>query len=325
MKAKTLFRKENKKSRLAKKTVVEWVFCYGFLAYPLILFVVFYVYVNLNSFVMAFQNINLDGSRNFVGFAHFTDFITSVFAESGVIKISFINSLIMYAVGLCISMPLQLLFSYMLFKKCFGHQLIRVLIMMPSIISTFVFCLVFRNFAGASLQSFMQSVGFENFPNLMDDSKYTFGTTLFYSVWVSFSTSLIIYPNAMRSIDPAIYESSQIDGICTLWQELFYIILPLIFPTLSTFLVLGFSAIMSDPGALVAFFMYSAPASAYNMGYYLTVQIFNESNPMNYPGVSAAGMVLTVVIAPLTLLLRHVLDRLDPTGEGKTYGKKVIV
>ena len=313
---------EKKTVRISRKTAKEWAFSYAFLAYPLLLFAVFYVYVNFDSFVLAFQDVNLDGTRVFAGWKHFSYFINALFAEEGLIKISFLNSMKMYVAGLLISLPLQLLFSYMLFKKCFAHQVIRVLIMMPSIISTFVFCLVFRNFAGATLQEIMRSWGFVNFPNLMDNSNYTFGTTLFYSIWISFSSSLIIYPNAMRSIDPAIYESAQIDGMCTMWQEMRYIILPLIFPTLSTFLVLGFSAMMTDSGALVPFFRYSAPAPAYNMGYYLTVQVFNESNPMNFPGVAATGMVLTAFIAPLTLLIRYVLDKIDPTSEDSVYGKK---
>ncbi len=310
------------KKRVSRKTVKEWIFAYSFLVYPLLLFAVFYVYVNIDSFILAFQDVNIDGSRTFAGWAHFKYFLTELFAESGLIKISFTNSIKIYLVGLCISMPLQLIFSYLLFKKCFAHRLIRILVMMPSIISSFVFCLVFRSFAGSSLQSLMKSLGFINFPNLMDNSNYVFGTTIFYSVWSSFSSSLIIYPNAMRSVDPGIYESAQIDGMCTMFQEFRYIILPLIFPTLSTFLVLGFAAMMTDSGALVPFFMYSAPSTAYNMGYYLTVQIFSESNPMNYPGVAAAGMLLTVVVAPLTLLVRYVLDRIDPTREDGIYGKK---
>lgn len=310
------------KRRFSRKIVRERTFVYLFLAYPLLLFAVFYVYVNVDSFVLAFQQVNIDSTREFVGLSNFKHFLSELFSGEGLIRISFINSLIIYAVGICVSLPLQLLFSYMLFKKCFAHKVIRVLIMMPSIISTFVFCLVFSNFAGSALQATMRSLGFENFPNLMDNSKYVFGTTLFYSIWVSFSTSLIIYPNAMRSIDPGIYESAQIDGVCTMWQELRHIILPLIFPTLSTFLVLGFAAMMTDSGALVPFFMYSAPAPAYNMGYYLTVQVFSEPNPMKYPGAAAAGMILTIVIAPLTILLRYFLDRIDPTGDG-TNGNKI--
>ncbi len=304
--------KSNSHKKLTKKRVQEIAFAYSFLAYTLILFAVFYVYVNVDSLVMAFQKINIDGTRTFFGFENFKNFISKLFANNSLIGISFRNSLIMYFIGLFITLPLQIIFSYMLFKKCFAHKVIRVLVLMPSIISGFVYAMVFRNFAGAELQKTMVMWGFENFPNLLDDSRYVFGTTIFYGIWLAFSTSLIVYPNAMRSIDPGIYESASIDGIYTMWQELRYIILPLIFPTLSTFLITGFAGIMTNSGCLIAFYMYSAPSEAYNMGYYLTVQIFNDPNPIRYPEVAAGGITLTMIMAPLTMLFKRLLDKMDP-------------
>ena len=37
--------------------------------------------------------------------------------------------------------------------------------------------------------------------------------TIFYMIWSSFSTSLIVYPNAMNSINPEIIEAAHIDGV----------------------------------------------------------------------------------------------------------------
>lgn len=303
---------KNAGRKISKKRVQEIAFAYSFMAYTLILFAIFYVYVNVDSLIMAFQKINIDGTRTLYGIGNFKSFISKLFANNNLIGISFKNSMIMYGVGLLITLPLQIIFSYMLFKKCFAHKVIRILVLMPSIISAFVYAMVFRNFAGAELQKTMVMWGAEDFPNLLDDPRYVFGTTLFYNIWLAFSTSLIVYPNAMRSVDPAIFESAALDGICTMYQELRYIILPLIFPTLSTFLITGFAGIMTNVGCLIAFYMYSAPSQAYNMGYYLTVQIFNDPNPMRYPEVAAGGITLTLIMAPLTMLFKRFLDRIDP-------------
>ena len=128
---------------------------------------------------------------------------------------------------------------------------------------------------------FMRMKGFQKFPNFVSDRP--FGTTLFFSLWISFSSSLIVYPNAMRSIDPALFESAQIDGMTTMWQELIYIILPLIFPTITTYLVVGFASIMSDSGALIPFYMDRADESAWNMGYFMYKQVFFDAHPSEYP------------------------------------------
>ena len=303
---------KKKMNAFAKNKVSGWLFSYAFLAYPLLLFLVFYVYMNLNSFVLAFQHINLDGTREFVGMDNVREFWNGVM-KAGLIKISFWNSIWRYLLVHVVSIPLAIVWSWLLFRKFPGCSVVRLIVMVPAIVGSFVYSLVFKMFAGEPFQQVMQAIGFDKFPNVMESSKYVFGTTTFYSIWTSFATSLIIYPNAMRSIDPAIFESAKIDGMHTMRQELWYIVLPLIYPTLTTFLVTGFSAIFSDSGPLVAFYMYSAPAETYTIGYMMTVQVFSDaSSTANLPKVAAAGLVLTVIIGPLTLLLRWALDKLSP-------------
>ena len=303
---------KKKMNSFARNKVSGWIFAYSFLAYPLILFAVFYVYMNFNSFLLAFQNIKLDGTRVFVGFENISEFVSGVLS-AGLIKISFWNSIIRWILCTAIGVPLAIVWAWLMFREFPGWSVVRLIVMVPAIVGGFVYSLVFKIFAGTPVQQVMQSIGFKSFPNLMENGSYVFGTTLFYSIWTSFSSSLIIYPNAMRSIDPALFESGRIDGMSTMWQELRYIVLPLIYPTLTTFLVTGFSAIFSDSGPLVAFFMYEAPPETYNIGYRMTVQIFADaSSTTNLPKVSAAGLVLTAVVGPLTLLLRWGLDKLSP-------------
>ena len=301
-----------KKNAFARNKISGWIFAYSFLAYPLLLFAVFYVYMNFNSFILAFQRIKLDGTRVFVGLENIREFWEGM-TGSGLIKISFWNSILRWVLSTGIGVPLAIIWSWLMFRKFPGWNLVRLIVMVPSIVGGFVYSLVFKIFAGAPVQQLMQAIGFENFPNLMSDGNYVFGTTMFYTIWTSFSSSLIIYPNAMRSIDPALFESAKIDGMSSMWQELWYIVLPLIYPTMTTFFITGFSAIFSDAGPLVAFFMYEGPAQAYNIGYMMTVQIFaDSSSTVNLPKVSAAGLVLTLIIGPLTLLLRWGLDKLSP-------------
>ena len=228
--------------------------------------------------------------------------------------ISLTNSLKMYVISLFISFPLSILFSYYLFKRFSGHKILRFIVMLPNIISAFIICLLFKKFVESTLPNVMRDLGFPSFPNLITDNRYMFGTTVFYMIWISFSGALIIYPNAMNGIPDDIIEQSKIDGINNDFQELWYIVLPLIFPTISTFLITGFAAILTTEGPLVAFFMYSAPSSVYNMGYYYLVQV-KTGNIINYPQLAAGGLLLTIVVAPLTYLLKYVLEKFGPEAE----------
>ena len=287
----------------------------GVLAYPLICFLVFYVFVNANSIIMAFQRIDVYGNKTFYGIENFRAYFGKMFDGSGtLVSTSIKNSLLMYVINLVICLPLYILFSYMLYKKCFLHKTIRFIVMVPQVVSSFVICMLFKNFTGGALPDLMKSLGVPNFPNLLKDVKYMFPTSLFYMIWISFAGSLIVYPNAMKEIDQGITESAQIDGVETMWQELRYIILPLIFPTLSTFLITGFAGIFLNCGPLIEFYLYEADTGIYNMGYYFVSKVMTGKT-MEYPELAAGGLILTFVSAPLTYLVKFILDKLDPVED----------
>lgn len=292
---------------------------YGFvasvLAYPLLLFIIFYVVINFNSIIMAFEHIDIYDNVSFAGLQNFVSYFEKMFSSQGsLVAISFKNSLLMYSINLVICMPLYILFSYMLFKKCFLHRTIRFVVMIPQVVSSFVLCMLFLNFTGSALPDLMKMLGIEDFPNLLKDINYIFPTTLFYMIWISFSGSLIVYPNAMKEIDEGILESAKIDGVCNMFQELWYIIIPLIFPTLSTFLVTGVAGIFLNCGPLIEFYLYDADPQVYNMGYYFITGVMTGKK-IEYPELAAGGVILTLISAPLTYFVKFILDKLDPVEE----------
>ena len=313
--------KKKKFARKAKKAG----FILSIITYPLILFFVFYVYVNFNSIIMAFQDITATGQRTFIGSDNFVRFWNQLFADKanrGEIGTAFTNSFIIYGISLVICMPLYIFFSYLLYKKCFLHKGIRAISMIPQIISGFVICMLFVNFISGSdapamtifksLHIFLDESGEP--VDLLYSPKYALGTTIFYGIWLSFGTNLIVYPNAMKEINPEIVESSRLDGVSTMFQDLRYIVLPLIFPTISTFLITGLAAIFSNGGSVLAFYNTQAPQYVLNMGYvYSRMIIIN--NQTNYPTLAAGGLIMTAFVAPATLLLRWALEKFGPSTE----------
>ncbi len=294
------------------------LFVYSLIGYPLILFVIFYVVVNFNSILLAFQTIDGTG-KSFAGLSNCKAFLTEMFGKGNLLSYSFINSIKMYFINLVVCMPLYVFFSYLLFRKCLLHKTVSFLVMIPTIMSGLVISLIFVNFIGSNgpLTYIMEKTGINGgkWLNLLYDEKYAFGTTLFYMIWLSFSTSLIVYPTAMRGINPEVLESAKIDGISNMFQELWYIILPLIYPTLTTFLITGFAAIFSTSGPLLEFYYTDAPDYVSNMGYYFTKMILVDSTEFSYPKYAAGGIILTIIVAPLTLLLKQALEKFGPATE----------
>ena len=286
------------------------------MAYPMLLFIVFYLVCNFGSLVMAFQKRDFLGNvTGWVGFANFTKFVKDL-AETELMSTALKNTCLMYGTDLLIVLPLQLLFSYYLFRKSPGHKAIRFIVMLPSIISGFVVCLVFKKFVEGALPSMMKNLfGLKTFPNLISEVKYTFKTVLFYNVWMSFTTALVMYSNAMNQVSDEILESGKIDGVEGGLQEMFYLVLPMIFPTITTFLITGFSAFLSMSGPLVAFFKFNAPQSSYTLGYFFYIQVAGSSSQIMYPYLAAGGLIMTIIMAPLTFLLKYVLEKYGPSTE----------
>lgn len=304
---------KSKRNKLKKN-----LFVYSLIGYPLILFLIFYVVVNFNSILLAFQTIDGSG-KSFAGLNNFKTFLSEMFGKGNLLSYSFINSIKMYFINLVVCMPLYIFFSYLLFKKCFLNKTVSFLVMIPSIMSGLVIALIFVNFIGSNgpLTYIMGKTGLNGgkWLNLLYDEKYAFATTLFYMIWLSFSTSLIVYPTAMRGINPEVLESAKIDGVSNMFQELWYIILPLIYPTLTTFLITGFAAIFSTSGPLLEFYYTSAPDYVSNMGYYFTKMILVDGTEFSYPKYAAGGIILTIIVAPLTLLLKWALEKFGPATE----------
>ena len=283
-------------------------------AIPLTLFVVFWVGINVNSLIMAFQKISFEGERSFAGFSNFKNFVDKVFARNNsgtLLQTSFKNSFKMFFINFLFSMPLYLLFSFYLFKKLPGNKAFLIIVMIPSIVSEFIISLVFKRFVNVVLPKVFNIYFHTQIPSLLEHPSYTFGTTLFFMIWVSFSTSLIVYPNAMRAISGEIIESSHIDG-AGMWKEFWHIILPLISPTLSTFIITGVAGIFLAAGPAVAFYQFNAYPEVYTVGYYYTAMVMNATNETGYPEMAAGGLILTAISCPMTFGVKYFLEKILP-------------
>lgn len=313
--------KRKKSARKLKKIG----FILAVLAYPMILFGVFWIGGNVNSFLLAFQKITISGERVFVGFDNFVSFSNSFFGATDNIGHAFGNSIKTYFLNLLITMPLYLLFSYLIFKKCFAHKQIRVLSMLPSIISGFVLSLIFFRFTtgtGAPFIKITKQLGFNGGEGIdLFDENYIFGTCIFWGIYCSFGTNLLVYPNAMKEIDTGIVESARLDGVTGMFQDLRYIILPLIFPTLTTFLITGLSTIFTNDLGLLAFYgPYYGGTNAITLGYVYSARTAMASTSylkemQAFPELAAGGIILTLIVAPATILLKTLLEKFGPSTE----------
>ena len=161
---------------------------------------------------------------------------------------------------------------------------------------------------------------------LLENPNTQLGVLIFYYLWLSFGVKVLMFSSAMSGIDESLVESAHLDG-AGIVQEFFKITIPMIWPTLSTFIVLSVASLMTTQMNLYTMFELYAPERAQTFGYYLYVQAtasdvyVTPGNSiagipiLNYPQLSAIGLILTMIMLPITLLLRKGLNKFGPSVE----------
>ena len=168
---------------------------------------------------------------------------------------------------------------------------------------------MFRYFTVYALPAIFEPFGIV-IPDLLDDSQTVWGTVLFYSLFMGFGPSTMMYVGAMNNISDSIVEYAKIDGFSPL-QEFIYITLPMIYPTITTFITVGLAGVFTNQMGLYQFFGRDAEPSLWTVGYYMYVSI-QGAGLNDYPFLSAFGLVMTFLTAPVTLIVKKLLEKYGP-------------
>lgn len=299
------------RSEKSKKKLREAAFILGVLGWPLILFCINYIGVNGSSVLMAFQRVDKNFQYHWNGLNNFKEAFENLTKGGDILRVAVLNNLKLFFWTLIIGFPLNMLFGYYLFKQKFGHQMVRFVIMTPSLLSGMVVSLLFLRFCETALPDIVLRMTGVRIGNLLQQEGTAMPTVIFYTLWTGFTTSLIYYPNAMNAIDNSVLESAMIDGATKL-QELVHIIIPLIHPTISTLIITNLPAIFTNSGPLFAFYYRSAPRYVTTMGYYLYTQTIYGEGEQVYPYLSALGFLLSAVTLPIVYFAKWLFDITDP-------------
>lgn len=306
MKELSLAKRKDKKTN----NYADHLFCWSLYAWPFLIWLILGFCCNyIYSFVLAFQNIDFKGAVSFAGFDNFAKFISLIGTDGNLLGKSALYSLLMYSLNLVFSTFFNYLFAYLIFKKCFGYKVWKIICFLPAAISNVVFSLCFQKFVSTALPTMLINMGItDRLIDMFSDSKYILFILNFFMLWTSFTNAIIIVPNAMSAINPELFEAGQLDGICNMFQELWYIVLPSIWPTISTFFIVGVSSLFTSGGVTLLFYYYGAPEEAYNLGYYYTLLTVKGDETI-YPVLAAGGLIMTALCAPLTFFVKWLCNK----------------
>ena len=297
---------------LLKRKIRRALFIISFTILPVVAFLVFYVYVNLDAFAMAFQKPS-GGKLVWAGFENFEWVIDKMIngssIESDDLRLAFVNTFKSFGVHL-LMYPIGIINAYFVYKKIWGYKAFRVVFYLPSIVSSVIVSMFFTELMSPSgffpgLLTKLCNLDYELY-NPLIDSTFANPMVFLHMVWLGFPGNLIIWGGTFSRIPDSLIESARLDGVDWV-KELILIIIPLVWPTFALTLTLTVCGIFGSTGAV--FLLTGGKYGTQTVSNWMYMNILTSSNPMAKPlyRISAMGLMLTVVSCAIAFTVRKFL------------------
>lgn len=213
--------------------VRRWLFIGGFLALPVIIYVVYVISPYIQAFQIAFTDWQGVGTPHNVGFANFA----TLFADD-VFWRAIGHNAILLVLGPLIVLGLGMFFAFLLTNGgrrggVTGSKVYRVIIFLPQILALVIVAVLFQSVLktdsggminGPILAAGGHAIGFLTDPSL------ALWSVLGVLVWQQVGFYVVLFAAAMGNIPGEIYESARLDGANRI-QMFFRITFPLLWET----------------------------------------------------------------------------------------------
>ncbi|MBQ7948830.1 MAG: sugar ABC transporter permease [Clostridia bacterium] len=290
---------------------IRKVFILFALAPALIHLLIFWLGVQIESLMMAFENA--ETGEFWLG--NFEYVVQALGDTREPLGEGFRNTLIFFAVSICM-VPVSIFAVYLIYKKCFGYGVVRILLYLPGAVSGIMMAMLFKNLVGPNgpLKWFLNDIlnlGITD--SFIYSTNYALKTIIVYDIWMGLGGNLIIWLGAMGRIPPDVIEYGKLDGVGPV-KEFFFIIVPLIWPTLCTMLTLHIIGIFGSSGSVMVFT--EGKYGTYTISYWLYHVVYSDASSsvmQNY--AVAAGLFFTVLTVPLVVVGRWFMNKFGDAVE----------
>ncbi len=297
----------------------DFPFVYALVAFPVIQFAVFWVYVNASSIIMAFQDFS--GGFTLNNFKNVYNAFVSVDTYGFNLLDSLGRSSLIWWIDLLVCFPVSLVTVYVLTCKIRFHYVYRVIYILPGLIGSIIWTAIMRLFMeqNGPVVTALEFIGVElpwaaKRHGLLGAAETAFPALLTLTTVTSLVGNSPVITGAYSRISDELMESADLDG-AGFWTKLFSIAIPCIWSTITTLLIFRLCSIFTaDCGV----FLYSGGTGEPNMStigfqlFYMTKYISESGASDSAYGYPAAlGLVLTMMTLPICLIGRHYLEKLN--------------
>lgn len=272
-------------------------------------FVVFHV-IPILGMKLAFFDYKIKGDNIFVGLAYFKKlFSTPTFYQ--ILQ----NTLIISAMKIFLFFPLPILFAILLneFRNGPFRKSVQIISYLPHFLSWVVIAGIWFEFLSPStgaVNLVLNKLGMESIDFLTDKSSIRW-VLLASEAWRSIGWDSIIYLTAIMSIDSTLYEAAKMDGATSV-QVIRFIILPALFVTMITVLILNIGFFMNAGLDQVLNFSNAAVASKIDI---IDTYVYRIGLQNSQYSFATAANLFKGVIGTVLIISTHLLSK-RLTGKG---------
>ncbi len=304
---------KKKNGPFSQKRRKDTLFYLSIVTIPFINFIVFQVYQNyIDVFLFAVKSFNPTTGEYaftrdlFVNFKNFFYEIANDPSWEAAIKVSLKGYVLSWLVGT----PLSLFVPLYIVKKCLGTKFFKFVLMLPSMISSMVWVLVYTNFVEGPL---VELLSLEIGPLSNKETQWT--TIWIQGLITGFGGSMLMYVGIYSGVSDNVLEAAKIDGMGVL-REFWHLYFPVLYPIWVVGAATGLMGLFGGQGP-IEYFGYSANEEVRTIGYILFCKVMASSSPSDVPLNTAGTLVFTFTILPIVLILKWVLTRYGPSEDSR--------
>ena len=277
------------------------------MAVPVVHWLVFWLYVNLNSILLAFKLPSGSWSIETL-----KQVVNELFEPNSDLGIALKNTMA-YFIKDVIMLFWQLIIAYLFYKKITWHRFFRIVFYLPAIISAVTMVTMFRAIIGSEgvVAKIFEQLNLE-FPKLLRDSRYATKTIMFFTIWIGWGGEMLVLGGAFERIPAEVLEAAKLDGVGPV-RELTQLIVPMIWPTISTLLILYATGLFNASGPI---FLFGTKGSyeTWTLSYWIFHKVLYGGSGQ-YNTVSAMGLIFTCIGVPIVMFVRWLFERVIPAVE----------
>ena len=212
---------------------------YFLIAPYMLLFLTFSVLPVLISIMISFTSFNLLEFPDFIGVENYV----RLFTQDSIFLTAFKNTIILALVTGPVGYLISLLFAWIVNELPDTLRVIATfLFYVPSISGNIylIWTVLFNGDMYGYLNGILFKLGFIDAPvQWLKDPRYMMGIVIIVALWSSLGTSFLTFVAGFKGINREFYEAASVDGISNMWQELWFVTLPMMRPQML------FGAVMS--------------------------------------------------------------------------------